>query len=93
MKLLIAVLCTISSIAWSSGEEEKLLEYVEKMAPWDDDEPNPLPDGWKKHTAEKELIISYGGGEIHIPNGDTYFTFQDKIAIGWHGTYNPPSGM
>jgi len=59
---------------------------------WDDEEPHPLPKGWTKHQAEQTIIVQYGEG-VTIPKGDTYFAYNGKIAIGFHGSYNPPSGM
>jgi hypothetical protein len=66
---------------------------VVQAAPWDGREPQPLPEKWKKHQAEQTIIVEYAGTEVTISNGDTYFTYEGKIAIGFHGSYNPPSSV
>lgn len=77
---------------------EPTIEFIEMSAPWadsdDSEEPSPLPEKWQKHVAEEEISGSTENySEIKIPKGDSYFTYEGKIAIGLHGTYNPPSGM
>lgn len=71
------------------------LESIVKAAPWDcfHSEPSPLPRNWHKHKAKQNISVYYTGVEIIIPEGDTYFTYKEKVAIGWHGSYNPPHGM
>ena len=51
-----------------------------------------LTDSNKK-VAKKRLLISYMGGIIKIPKGQTYYMHNNKILVGWHGTTNPPQGM
>ena len=70
-------------------------DFVETAAPWIGDlEPVLLPQGWVKHTATQPMLVPYGGrAGVTIPTGDTYFTYQGKVAIGFHGTYNPPWDM
>lgn len=63
-------------------------------APWDSkDPPMPLPRGWESHIAKEEIVVEYAGAKVHIKKGHRYFTFEGKIAIGWHGSYDPPGGM
>lgn len=66
--------------------------------PWEvNEEPYPLPKGWNKHQAEQTTIVHYdhynGETEITIPKGDTYFTFNGKVVIGWGKSYNPPESI
>jgi hypothetical protein len=69
-------------------------ESVIQAAPWaEDSEPETLPEGWQKHTAEENTVVDYMGKKITIPKGTQYFTFNGKVAIGFHGSYNPPRGM
>jgi hypothetical protein len=70
------------------------MECVVTCASWEDNrEPSPLPKYWQKHKAKYDIIVPYAGGKVYISRGDTYFTYKGKVAIGWHGTYNPPRGM
>lgn len=79
----------------AKGKGAIVLESVVKPAPWvhDEVEPSPLPKHWKKHQAEQNILIYYLSQPITIPKGDTYFTYKGKVAIGWHGTLNPPRDM
>lgn len=77
----------------SSNEKAIKLESIIQAAPWDETEPFPLPKNWKKHKAKQNIIVYYLGVKVYIPKGDTYFTYKGKVAIGWHGSYNPPRGM
>jgi hypothetical protein len=44
--------------------------------------------------ASQDMSVSYGGGVVHIREGDAYFVDSfDRILVGWHGTYDPPRGM
>lgn len=70
------------------------LESIIQAAPWEDSvEPNPLPQNWIKHQALQNIIVDYTGHKITIHQGANYFTYNGKVAIGWHGSYNPPHGM
>lgn len=63
-------------------------------APWDcTREPRPLPEHWEKHRAEQNINVDYLGQIVTIPTGCNYFTYEGKVALGWHGSYNPPHGM
>lgn len=77
----------------SSNKKAIQLESIIKAAPWDHMEPSPLPKNWQKHKAKQNIIVYYNGVKLTIPKGYTYFTYKDKVAIGWHGTYNPPRDM
>lgn len=70
------------------------LESTIQPAPWEKEaEPRTLPRNWKKHRAQQNILVDYLGHIVTIPKGDIYFTYNGKVAIGWHGTYNPPRGM
>ena len=62
-------------------------------------DPDVLPSSnrWREATearADTELFIAYGGGVVRIPKGAPYFTDSlSRVLIGWHGSFNPPSGM
>lgn len=85
----------IEAVSYSSKKATIKLESVIKAAPWAGSvEPNPLPKKWKKKRAKQSIIVLYfGNNTVTIPKGDIYFTYKGKVAIGWHGTYHPPSGM
>ncbi|MBA3238060.1 MAG: hypothetical protein H0T62_06885 [Parachlamydiaceae bacterium] len=77
-----------------SSNKAMQLKSVVISAPWADDmEPSPLPKHWQKHKAKLNIVVYYNGIELRIPEGDTYFTYKGKVAIGFHGTYNPPRDM
>ena len=45
-------------------------------------------------TATVPMEVAYGGGVVRIPVGSRYFVDSfERVLVGWHGTYNPPSGM
>lgn len=46
-----------------------------------------------KKVAKKRLLISYMGGIIKIPKGQTYYMHNNKVLVGWHGSTNPPHSM
>jgi hypothetical protein len=70
------------------------LESIVQAVPWEYGmEPDRLPKHWQKHKARQSITLDYVGAKITIPKGDNYFTYKGKVAIGWHGTYNPPCGM
>lgn len=67
-----------------------------RMLPWEGgDEPavDAYPEGWEKHTAAELTRVNYGGDIVWIPGGANYYTYNNKIVIGWHGSYNPPTDM
>ena len=40
------------------------------------------------------MRVAYAGGVITIRQGSRHFVDSfDRTLIGWHGTYDPPSGM
>jgi uncharacterized protein len=42
----------------------------------------------------RELHVSYARGHVVIPAGARYYVDAfERILVGWHGTYDPPSGM
>lgn len=48
----------------------------------------------KPRKSSTPIQVAYGGGLVTIPAGDTYYIdLQERVIIGFHGTYNPPSGM
>jgi hypothetical protein len=62
-------------------------------------DPDLLPGSnlWKEareiHVSE-ERRVAYGGGVVTIPAGARcYEDGFGRTLIGWHGTYDPPSGM
>lgn len=61
--------------------------------------PDALPSScaWDEaleRCAWRELRIAYGGSIVVIPSGARYFVDAfERALIGWHGTYDPPSGM
>ena len=53
-----------------------------------------LYDEAVRRVADCEMEVQYGGGVVHIKPGDHYFTDSaGRVLVGWHGTYDPPSGM
>jgi uncharacterized protein len=61
--------------------------------------PDALPsscawDEAQERSAWRELRIAYGGSVVVIPEGARYYVDAfERALIGWHGTYDPPSGM
>lgn len=62
-----------------------------------DPDVRPSSNRWREATearATTELFVAYGGGLVRIPKGTPYFIDSlARILVGWHGTFNPPSGM
>jgi hypothetical protein len=62
-------------------------------------DPDVLPSSnhWneaKEVIATSEMFVAYGGGVVRISKGSRHFIDDmNRILVGWHGTYDPPSGM
>lgn len=62
-------------------------------------DPTLLPSScaWSEGTRRKairELRVGYSGSIVTIPPRATYYVDAfERILIGFHGTYDPPSGM
>ncbi|MFT3914883.1 MAG: hypothetical protein QM704_12450 [Anaeromyxobacteraceae bacterium] len=51
-------------------------------------------EGSARRTAARELRVAYAGAVIVIPPGARYHVDSfERVLVGWHGTYDPPSGM
>jgi hypothetical protein len=47
-----------------------------------------------RRTAARGLRVGYAGSVVTIPIKATYYVDSlGRVLIGWHGTYDPPSGM
>jgi O-acetyl-ADP-ribose deacetylase (regulator of RNase III) len=63
------------------------------------DDPALLPSSprWEeaeRRVADQPFSVSYGGGVVKVNAGDTYWVdSRGWTLVGWHGTYDPPSGM
>ncbi len=91
-------------VAEQRGHHE-LAEFLRKAsldrdscyAPSEDPDVLPSSCHWaeaKAQSAPIELFVGYGGSLVRIPKGSTYFIDAlGRVLVGWHGTYNPPSGM
>lgn len=61
--------------------------------------PNLLPSSchWEEaveRRASATMRVSYSGAVVEIPAGSRYYVDAfERTLIGWHGTYDPPSGM
>src|SRR5690606_16726922 len=78
-----------SSLHSDPSEETIELESTVQAAPWEcGEEPATLPENWEKHQAIQNIVADYLGVQVKIPRGNTYFTYNGKVAIGWHGSYN-----
>ncbi|NMO01141.1 ankyrin repeat domain-containing protein [Gordonia sp. TBRC 11910] len=66
-------------------------------APSPDQTLMPASSAWQQAQRRRALLtrrVAYGGGAVEIPAGATYFVDDyERTLIGWHGTYDPPSGM
>ena len=48
----------------------------------------------KKTKAKENYMVEYMNNYVYIKkNSNIWINKDDKIIIGWHGTYNPPKGM
>jgi len=65
--------------------------------PVDNPELLPSSSAWgesQPRVAESLLRVAYGGAVVQIPKGAHYFVDSfERVLIGWHGTFAPPSGM
>lgn len=56
-----------------------------------------VKDRYTKMLAQPGSTVTaeYFGNTININTGETYYidNSTNKIAVGWHGSYNPPCGM
>ena len=43
--------------------------------------------------ADRLLRVAYAGGVVFIPKGKKFYIQNDMVAVGWHGTYDPPVDM
>ncbi|MGH7438040.1 MAG: ankyrin repeat domain-containing protein [Polyangiaceae bacterium] len=84
------------------GELARLMQRAAESAGglWDPPrDPDLLPSSsaWaeaSERRASRELRVAYGGGSVTIPAGGRYYVDSfERAVIGWHGTYDPPSGM
>lgn len=51
-------------------------------------------DNRAERRAWRELRVGYAGGCVVIKPGDRFFVDGfDRVIVGWHGSYDPPSGM
>jgi hypothetical protein len=50
---------------------------------------------YTKKIAIEDIITKYSGKDIKIPKGKFYYydNHDNKIVIGWHGSFSPPRGM
>lgn len=52
---------------------------------------------WEEAAERKAsalMRVDYGGAVVEIPAGSRYYVDAfERTLIGWHGTYDPPSGM
>jgi uncharacterized protein len=47
-----------------------------------------------KKICESTRIVGYGGGEVVLRPGQTYYVDDlDRVIVGWHGSTDPPCGM
>lgn len=76
---------SLSSNVYTMIREDKSCAYLKKEM-----------EHYTKMVAPRNGITAeYMGTTINIPAGATYYynNIEKKIAIGWHGSYNPPCGM
>lgn len=57
----------------------------------------PSSSAWAERAerrAWRELRVGYGGGCVVIPAGGRHHVDSfERILVGWHGTYDPPTSM
>ncbi len=47
-----------------------------------------------ERRATETMRVAYGGSVVSIPAGSRYYVDSfERTLIGWHGSYDPPSGM
>lgn len=62
-------------------------------------DPDVLPGSNQWHEAKEmiatsEMYVAYAGGLVQISKDQRYFVdSMNRVLVGWHGTYDPPSGM
>ena len=44
-------------------------------------------------VAEYDYCIEYAGNVVNIKKGELVYLTDNKITIGWHGSYSPPHGQ
>jgi len=95
---------TASDVAIRRGHEmlSRLIEVAARRADglWEPPpDPTLLPSSsaWEEgieRRASCDMRVAYGGGIVVIPSGGRYFVDSfERTLVGWHGTYDPPSGM
>lgn len=95
---------TPADVAAKHGHHElaRLLREVTRSAkgPWEapsDLDRLPSSSAWAERVerrAFQEMRVAYAGGVVIIPRGSRYFVDSfERTLIGWHGSYDPPSGM
>lgn len=66
-------------------------------APSSDPDLRPSSNLWSEASERSTIepvFVAYAGEAVLIPRGARYFADSfDRALIGWHGTYDPPSGM
>ena len=79
---LLAIAAQVSDSLWEPPSDANVLPSS-----------NRWMEAQEKFAAEGRSV-AYGGGVVRIPPGAR--CFEDALGrtlIGWHGTYDPPSGM
>lgn len=47
-----------------------------------------------ERRATRLILVAYAGGVVKIPNEARYYADSfERPLVGWHGTFDPPSGM
>ncbi|MCX5748447.1 MAG: ankyrin repeat domain-containing protein [Proteobacteria bacterium] len=95
---------TPADVANKQGHKElaRLLQAAARAAEglWEaTSDPRCLPsssawDEWTERRASREMRVAYGGSIVAIRCGARYFADAfERTLVGWHGSYDPPSGM
>lgn len=93
-----------AEIAWQYGHLELgnlLQRATDSMGslwkPVHDPDLLPSSNLWEEaveRRATASMRVAYGGGVVNIPAGSRYYVDSfERTLIGWHGSYDPPSGM